>query len=262
MAPHDKDSAHPLIPISRRRVPESVEHRSRGKHGHRSHPSRGIFGRHCRGRLRLGPPPLGLSHRHHQVHRMRLLRPRLPGRKLGPRKDVPDVGRALRDPGRRRGLRRLSRWRRARLRPGHPRSQRPQGFFRAQAVQPLPTRLPASRSVPSVHPSPPATASFWWTRSTASAADTASRRARTAAGSSTPKPTPPTSAPCAITASPRANGRPVSRSARSAHGGSATAQNPDDEVIEILATQRVEVLQPELLTRPQCFYLGLDMEVR
>jgi Fe-S-cluster-containing dehydrogenase component len=39
-------------------------------------------------------------------------------------------------------------------------------------------------------------------------------------------------------------------------------KNPDDEVIETLATQRVEVLQPELLTRPQCFYLGLDMEVR
>jgi Fe-S-cluster-containing dehydrogenase component len=39
-------------------------------------------------------------------------------------------------------------------------------------------------------------------------------------------------------------------------------KNPDDDVIEILATQRVEVLQPELLTKPQCFYLGLDMEVR
>ena len=39
-------------------------------------------------------------------------------------------------------------------------------------------------------------------------------------------------------------------------------ENPDDPVIEILATRRVEVLQPELLTRPQCFYLGLDMEVR
>jgi Fe-S-cluster-containing dehydrogenase component len=38
--------------------------------------------------------------------------------------------------------------------------------------------------------------------------------------------------------------------------------NPDDEVVEILATQRVQVLQPELLTRPQAFYLGLDMEVR
>jgi Fe-S-cluster-containing dehydrogenase component len=39
-------------------------------------------------------------------------------------------------------------------------------------------------------------------------------------------------------------------------------QNPDDDVMEILATRRIEVLQPELLTRPQCFYLGLDMEVR
>jgi Fe-S-cluster-containing dehydrogenase component len=39
-------------------------------------------------------------------------------------------------------------------------------------------------------------------------------------------------------------------------------RNPEDEVMEILATQRVEVLQPELLTKPQCFYLGLDMEVR
>jgi tetrathionate reductase subunit B len=39
-------------------------------------------------------------------------------------------------------------------------------------------------------------------------------------------------------------------------------ENPDDEVVEILATRRVEVLQPELLTRPNCYYLGLDMEVR
>ena len=39
-------------------------------------------------------------------------------------------------------------------------------------------------------------------------------------------------------------------------------ENPDDEVVEILATHRVEVLQPELLTRPNCYYLGLDMEVR
>jgi len=38
--------------------------------------------------------------------------------------------------------------------------------------------------------------------------------------------------------------------------------DPDDPVNEILATRRVQVLQPELLTRPQCFYLGLDMEVR
>ena len=38
--------------------------------------------------------------------------------------------------------------------------------------------------------------------------------------------------------------------------------DPYDPVNEILATRRVQVLQPELLTRPQCYYLGLDMEVR
>jgi Fe-S-cluster-containing dehydrogenase component len=39
-------------------------------------------------------------------------------------------------------------------------------------------------------------------------------------------------------------------------------KDPEDPVNEILATERVMVLQPTLLTRPQCFYLGLDMEVR
>lgn len=39
-------------------------------------------------------------------------------------------------------------------------------------------------------------------------------------------------------------------------------ENPDDPVHDILATERVLVLQPGLLTRPQCYYLGLDMEVR
>ena len=39
-------------------------------------------------------------------------------------------------------------------------------------------------------------------------------------------------------------------------------ENPDDPVNEILATRRIQVLQPELLTRPKCYYLGLDMEVR
>jgi len=39
-------------------------------------------------------------------------------------------------------------------------------------------------------------------------------------------------------------------------------EDPDDEVVQILATERVGVLQQELLTKPQCFYLGLDMEVR
>ncbi len=35
-----------------------------------------------------------------------------------------------------------------------------------------------------------------------------------------------------------------------------------DEVAEIIATQCVRVLQPELLTEPNCFYLGLTAEVR
>ncbi len=39
-------------------------------------------------------------------------------------------------------------------------------------------------------------------------------------------------------------------------------KNPNDPVNEILATQRVQILQQQLLTKPQCFYLGLDMEVR
>lgn len=39
-------------------------------------------------------------------------------------------------------------------------------------------------------------------------------------------------------------------------------EDPDDPINAILATQPVLVLQPELLTKPQCFYLGLDAEVR
>ncbi len=39
-------------------------------------------------------------------------------------------------------------------------------------------------------------------------------------------------------------------------------ENPDDPINEILATQRIQVLQAELLTKPQCFYMGLDKEVR
>jgi tetrathionate reductase subunit B len=35
-----------------------------------------------------------------------------------------------------------------------------------------------------------------------------------------------------------------------------------DEVAEIIATQQVQVLQPELLTKPNCFYLGLSREAR
>ncbi|MHC5038065.1 MAG: 4Fe-4S dicluster domain-containing protein [Planctomycetota bacterium] len=36
----------------------------------------------------------------------------------------------------------------------------------------------------------------------------------------------------------------------------------DDPVAQILATKTVSVLRPELLTEPNCFYMGLSMEVR
>jgi tetrathionate reductase subunit B len=39
-------------------------------------------------------------------------------------------------------------------------------------------------------------------------------------------------------------------------------EDPDDPVHEILATRRVQLLQPQLLTKPQCYYVGLDVEVR
>jgi hypothetical protein len=36
----------------------------------------------------------------------------------------------------------------------------------------------------------------------------------------------------------------------------------DDPVRRIIEHERVSVMQPHLLTEPQCFYLGLDKEVR
>jgi tetrathionate reductase subunit B len=35
-----------------------------------------------------------------------------------------------------------------------------------------------------------------------------------------------------------------------------------DKVAEIIATERVQILQPELLTKPNCYYLGLSKEAR
>jgi tetrathionate reductase subunit B len=35
-----------------------------------------------------------------------------------------------------------------------------------------------------------------------------------------------------------------------------------DPVRKILATERIQVMQPEKLTKPKCYYLGLDKEVR
>ena len=37
---------------------------------------------------------------------------------------------------------------------------------------------------------------------------------------------------------------------------------PDDPIRKIIATQRIQVLRPEMLTLPQVKYLGLDMEVK
>lgn len=36
----------------------------------------------------------------------------------------------------------------------------------------------------------------------------------------------------------------------------------DNEVAKIIATERVQILQPELLTKPNCYYLGLTKEAR
>jgi len=38
--------------------------------------------------------------------------------------------------------------------------------------------------------------------------------------------------------------------------------NVADPVVVALENTRVQVLQPELLTKPRCYYIGLDMEVR
>ena len=39
-------------------------------------------------------------------------------------------------------------------------------------------------------------------------------------------------------------------------------KNQDDPVRKIIATERVIILQPQLLTKPNCYYLGIDKEVR
>ena len=39
-------------------------------------------------------------------------------------------------------------------------------------------------------------------------------------------------------------------------------KHDDDEVRKIIATERIEVLQPEKLTKPKCYYIGMDEEVR
>jgi tetrathionate reductase subunit B len=39
-------------------------------------------------------------------------------------------------------------------------------------------------------------------------------------------------------------------------------RNPYDPLVKVLEEKRVGVLQPHLLTKPKCYYLGLDKEVR
>lgn len=39
-------------------------------------------------------------------------------------------------------------------------------------------------------------------------------------------------------------------------------KRPNDPVRKTIATERVMILQPELLTKPNCYYIGLDKEVR
>lgn len=38
-------------------------------------------------------------------------------------------------------------------------------------------------------------------------------------------------------------------------------KRPNDKVAQIIATERVQVLKPQLLTEPNCYYLGLSKEV-
>jgi Fe-S-cluster-containing dehydrogenase component len=39
-------------------------------------------------------------------------------------------------------------------------------------------------------------------------------------------------------------------------------KNPEDRVRKAITSERVAILQPELLTRPNCYYRGIDKEVR
>lgn len=39
-------------------------------------------------------------------------------------------------------------------------------------------------------------------------------------------------------------------------------KDPNDPVRKIIASERVVILQPELLTKPNCYYIGIDKEVR
>jgi len=40
------------------------------------------------------------------------------------------------------------------------------------------------------------------------------------------------------------------------------AMDPKDEVSRVIATEHVQVLKPELLTEPNCYYKGFSKEIR
>jgi hypothetical protein len=39
-------------------------------------------------------------------------------------------------------------------------------------------------------------------------------------------------------------------------------KDPYDPVRHIIEEERINVLQPQLLTKPKCYYIGLDKEIR
>ena len=136
--------------------------------------------------LQDGRPLVGHAHRYRQVHRLRQLRPRLLQGKQRPRRLLPHLGRALRDP------RRTSSPQVDSPNGAHGRlpASRRQPTSRASSSPSSATTAsipPACRSARWAPPSSAPTAWCWWTRTTASAAATACRPAPTAAATCIPR---------------------------------------------------------------------------
>ena len=218
-----------------------------------------------RGRLRPDRPLLRDGHRHRQVHRLRSLRRRLQGGERRParRRPLPLPGSSATSSqttarstvdspnGGIDGFPPLDeRKRRAAHRSSFPSS-----------ATTAPTR-PACRSARSGPPSPRVTASCWWTRTTASAAATASRPARTARAGS--HPTKRVAGKCTLLLPPHRpgagaglrrgvpHGRPNLRRGRTAR----RRRSPGS-----CACNDVQVLKPHLNTEPKVYYANLDGEV-
>ena len=145
--------------------------------------------------------------------------------------------------------------------PAH-REGHPAHLLRPQAVQPvrqsaLRPGLPGGR-----HLRDRRTAWCWWTRTTASAAATASRPAPTAPGTSTRRSTPRTSAPSATTAWSRACCPPASRSARPGARVFGELRQRSSPLARFMRFNEIQVLKPQLNTEPKVYYANLDGEVR